>query len=46
MRLGLGECTEAAALDIDGEYTKALHRRAQANEKIGSWSSLTAALEG
>jgi hypothetical protein len=28
------------------EYFKALHRRAMANESIGSWSSLTAALEG
>jgi hypothetical protein len=27
-------------------YTKALHRRATANDRIGSWSSLTSAQEG
>jgi hypothetical protein len=34
------------ALEIDLHYTKALHRRASANEEIGSWSSLTSAQEG
>lgn len=35
-----------AALEIDPAYLKAFHRRAQANENIGSWSSLSAAQEG
>lgn len=35
-----------AALKIDEAYTKALHRRGTANERIGSWSSLTAAQDG
>ena len=35
-----------AALDIDPHYIKALHRRALGNERIASWSSLTAAQEG
>ncbi|GAA6005028.1 hypothetical protein JCM11491_002313 [Sporobolomyces phaffii] len=36
-------CDDALAEDPD--YFKALHRRAMANESIGSWGSLTAALE-
>lgn len=32
------------ALKEDPEYIKALHRRAKANEKIGTWHSLDAAL--
>lgn len=35
-----------AALEDNPTYTKALQRRAMANEAIGSWSSLSAALEG
>ncbi|QSL65633.1 hypothetical protein MERGE_002946 [Pneumocystis wakefieldiae] len=35
-------CTNA--LKEDPEYIKALHRRAKANEKIGTWHSLDAAL--
>lgn len=34
------------ALEIDPSYTKALHRRATANDRIGSWSSLTSAKQG
>lgn len=34
------------ALEIDPAYLKAFHRRAQANENIGSWSSLSSAQEG
>ncbi|KAA1468642.1 TPR-like protein [Dentipellis sp. KUC8613] len=46
----LGEHEEAVkacsqALLDDPEYTKALQRRAQSNEKIGSWSSLSKAQE-
>ncbi|KAJ7646867.1 hypothetical protein FB45DRAFT_733888, partial [Roridomyces roridus] len=37
-------CTQAL-LD-DPNYIKALHRRAASNEKINTWSSLTAAQEG
>lgn len=37
-------CTHALA--DDPLYLKALHRRAQANEQIGTWSSLTSAYEG
>lgn len=37
-------CNES--LKDDPEYVKALHRRAQANEQIGTWSSLTSAMEG
>lgn len=37
-------CNEA--LTDDPTYVKALHRRAQANEELASWSSLTSALEG
>ncbi|BGP15429.1 hypothetical protein JCM10213_005070 [Rhodosporidiobolus nylandii] len=33
------------ALEEKPDYTKALHRRALANEAIGSWSSLSASLE-
>ncbi|GAA6007476.1 hypothetical protein JCM10207_006355 [Rhodosporidiobolus poonsookiae] len=36
-------CDEA--LEEKPSYTKALHRRALANEQIGSWSSLAASLE-
>ncbi|EIW67938.1 hypothetical protein TREMEDRAFT_32709 [Tremella mesenterica DSM 1558] len=36
-------CTKA--LEIDPTYLKALQRRAGANERIGSWSSLTSAQE-
>ncbi|KAG5513876.1 hypothetical protein PMAC_000498 [Pneumocystis sp. 'macacae'] len=35
-------CTQA--LKEDPSYVKAMHRRAQANEKIATWSSLNAAL--
>ena len=34
------------ALKDDPVYFKALHRRAQANERLGTWSSLSSALEG
>lgn len=34
------------ALQEHPTYFKALHRRAMANESIGSWSSLSASLEG
>lgn len=34
------------ALEIDPGYTKALHRRATANDRIGTWSSLTSAKQG
>lgn len=34
------------ALIDKSDYFKALHRRAVANESIGSWFSLTASLEG
>lgn len=34
------------ALADDPLYIKALHRRAQANENIATWSSLSSALEG
>ncbi|KTW32484.1 uncharacterized protein T551_00574 [Pneumocystis jirovecii RU7] len=37
-------CTQA--LKEDPSYVKAMHRRAQANEKIATWSSLNAALLG
>ena len=37
-------CNEA--LQDDPLYLKALYRRAQANEEIATWSSLTSALEG
>lgn len=37
-------CNES--LKDDPDYVKALHRRAQANEQIGTWSSLTSAMEG
>lgn len=30
----------------DDTYIKALHRRAQSNEKLGTWTSLTSAQEG
>ncbi|GAA5893359.1 hypothetical protein JCM8208_004419 [Rhodotorula glutinis] len=33
------------ALDDKADYAKAIHRRALANEAIGSWGSLTASLE-
>lgn len=33
-------------MELDPVYTKALHRRATANDRIGSWSSLTSAKEG
>ncbi|GAA5987420.1 hypothetical protein JCM11641_002285 [Rhodosporidiobolus odoratus] len=33
------------ALEEKPDYTKALHRRAMANESIGSWGSLSTALE-
>ncbi|GAA5906477.1 hypothetical protein JCM6882_004446 [Rhodosporidiobolus microsporus] len=36
-------CDEA--LEENPDYTKALHRRAMANESIGSWSSLSSSLE-
>ncbi|KAK4685756.1 hypothetical protein P7C73_g4383, partial [Tremellales sp. Uapishka_1] len=36
-------CT--SALEIDPKYSKALQRRATANERLDSWSSLTAAQE-
>ncbi|OAD78546.1 hypothetical protein PHYBLDRAFT_107422, partial [Phycomyces blakesleeanus NRRL 1555(-)] len=36
-------CTRA--IELDPEYTKALLRRAQANEKIGSYTALSEALE-
>lgn len=36
-------CNEA--LDIDPDYTKARVRRAQANDRIGSWTALTSALD-
>lgn len=35
-----------AALEDKADYAKAIHRRALANEAIGSWGSLTASLEG
>jgi hypothetical protein len=35
-----------SALQDDPSYTKALQRRAQCNEKIGSWSALSSAKEG
>ena len=34
------------ALIDQPDYFKALHRRAMANESIGSWSSLSSSLEG
>jgi hypothetical protein len=34
------------ALKMDPEYLKAVHRRAVANEKLGTWSSLSSAQEG
>jgi len=34
------------ALIDEPNYVKALHRRATANEKIGTWSGISAALEG
>lgn len=34
------------ALKDDPHYVKALQRRAGANEKLGSWTSLTSAQEG
>lgn len=34
------------ALEDDPTYLKALHRRAQANEQLGTWSALSSALEG
>lgn len=37
-------CNES--LQDDSLYLKALNRRAQANEEIGTWSSLTSSLEG
>jgi tetratricopeptide (TPR) repeat protein len=37
-------CNES--LQDDPIYLKALNRRAQANEEIGTWSSLTSSLEG
>lgn len=40
------QCLQCSALDIDPSYAKGFHRRAQANEKIGSWSALSAAQEG
>ncbi|KAG4305591.1 hypothetical protein PORY_001147 [Pneumocystis oryctolagi] len=42
--LAVDACTQA--LKEDPYYIKALHRRAQANEKIATWSSLNAALLG
>ncbi|BEI82812.1 hypothetical protein CcaverHIS002_0306800 [Cutaneotrichosporon cavernicola] len=36
-------CT--SAIKMDPGYLKAVHRRAVANDKIGSWSSLSSALE-
>lgn len=35
-----------AALEDKADYAKAIHRRALANEALGSWGSLTASLEG
>jgi hypothetical protein len=37
---------DEVALELDPVYTKALHRCATANDRIGSWSSLTSAKEG
>ncbi|KAI9615286.1 hypothetical protein KEM48_005714 [Puccinia striiformis f. sp. tritici PST-130] len=34
-----------ASLKDDPNYAKALHRRAQANEKLGTWASLQASLD-
>ncbi|KNZ63165.1 uncharacterized protein VP01_117g8 [Puccinia sorghi] len=34
-----------ASLKDDPNYVKALHRRAQANEKLGTWASLQASLD-
>lgn len=36
----------STALESRQDYVKALHRRATANEAIGSWSSLQSALDG
>lgn len=41
-----GMCMLTLALKLDAAYLKALHRRAVANDKLGTWSSLTAAQEG
>lgn len=38
--------TYIPALEIDPSHTKALRRRADANAKLGTWSSLTSAQEG
>jgi hypothetical protein len=35
-----------SALQDDPSYARALQRRAQCNEKIGSWSALSSAKEG
>lgn len=39
------EACNQSLLD-DENYIKALHRRAQSNEKLGTWTSLTSAQEG
>ncbi|SCV70959.1 BQ2448_3721 [Microbotryum intermedium] len=38
-------CLKLATLEEKPKYMKALHRRALANEQLGTWSSLTSALE-
>ncbi len=38
--------SRTAALEENPDYVKALSRRSLANEEIGSWSSLSGALEG
>ncbi len=43
---GRNEISSCVALEIDPHYVKALQRRAAANERISTWSSLTTAQEG
>jgi hypothetical protein len=43
---GMGSELMNIALELDPGYTKALHRRATANDRIGTWSSLTSAKDG
>ena len=38
--------TYGVALEIDKNYVKALQRRAAANDRLSTWSSLTSAQDG
>ena len=45
-KVSLEHCQPGLALEIDPHYVKALQRRAAANDRLSTWSSLTTAQEG